>query len=67
MYNIEIELADHNEEYSEITSYHITNNPAQNMWVKLEDKDGALYLTPASLIQSITIRPMEEENSSFGL
>lgn len=62
MYDIEIELEDHNEEYSEITAYHIPNNPAEDMWVRLEDKDGALYFTPISLIKSISIRLSEESN-----
>lgn len=67
MYDIEIELADHNEEYDEITAYHIPNNPIEDMWVRLEDKDGALYFTPISLIQSITIRYSEESKKPFGL
>jgi hypothetical protein len=67
MYDVEIELASHNEEYGEITAYHIPNNPTEDMWVRLEDKDGALYFTPISLIESITIRYSEESKKPFGL
>lgn len=67
MYDIVIELEDHNEEYSEITAYHIPNNPAEDMWVRLEDKDGALFFTPISLIKNIEIRYNEESKKPFGL
>lgn len=67
MYDIVIELEDHNEEYGEITSYHIPNNPAEDMWVRLEDKDKALFFTPISLIKSIEIRYSEESKKPFGL
>ena len=67
MYDIEIELENHCEEYGEITSYHIPNNPAEDMWVRLEDKDGALYFTPISIIKSISIRYSEESKKPFGL
>lgn len=67
MYDVEIELEDHCEEYSEITAYHIPNNPTEDMWVRLEDKDRTLFFTPISLIKSITIRYSEESKKPFGL
>lgn len=67
MYDIVIELEDHNEEYSEITAYHIPNNPAEDMWVRLEDKDRTLFFTPISLIKNIEIRYSEESKKPFGL
>ena len=67
MYSIEIELEDHCEEYDEIISYHIPNNFTDNMWVRLEDKDGGIYFTPASLVKSISIRLSEENRDPYGL
>ncbi len=66
MYNIEIELANHREEYDEIVSYHIPHNPAEHMWVRLEDKDGSVFFTPISRIESITVRVSEESKGSLG-
>ena len=67
MYDVEIELEDHIEEYSEITLFHIPNDPAESIWVNLEDKDKTRYFIPVALIKNFEIRYSEESKKPFGL